>query len=148
MQKSTLYVGVACLSAVLSLGCGDSGPAGPEQLATVPASGTVTYRGTAIPDAEVSFQRMDGKAVSVGKTGADGKFTLLTYGDKPGAPAGEYRVTVSVSAVREISPGVLAPEPPGGFQSPIPVQYGNPTQSGLQVMIPETGNENIVLDLK
>ena len=133
---------------VALVGCGSSGPPGPEQLPTVPASGTVMYRGTPIGNASVSFQRSDGKAVSVATTGADGKFSLMTYGDKAGAPAGDYRVTVAVSGAVEIEPGVLAPEPPGGFQSPIPLRYADPTQTDLVVNIPEAGNTSITLDLK
>lgn len=148
MIRYTSFVLAALLSLVVLTGCSESAPAGPEQLKTVPAGGIVTYRNSPIGNASVSLQRVDGKATASGKTTADGKFVLSTYGENDGAPAGEYVAIVSVSGAQEIEPGVLAPEPPGGFVSPIPLQYGDPTTSGLRITIPEGGDQNIALSLQ
>jgi len=110
-------------------------------------SGIVTFQGTPLPNATVSFQHSEGKASSTGKTDAAGAFTLSTYGTNDGAPAGNYSVTVAVSAMQEIEPGVLAPEPEGGFKSPIPPQYANPTTSGLKVEVPAGGKADVKLEL-
>jgi hypothetical protein len=147
--RSTLILAVLSVGFVFtSTGCTDSGPPGPKQLPVFPSGGKVTYQGNPLPNADVSFQHKEGSATATAKTDAQGSFTLSTYGDKDGAPAGAYRVTVAVSAVQEIEPGVLAPEPPGGFKSPIPAQYGNPETSGLTADIPEGGKQDLVIELK
>lgn len=131
------------------VGCGSSGPPpGPKKLDVVPAGGTVTYQGMPVANATVSFQHSEGSASASGKTDASGKFTLSTYGTNDGAPVGKYKVTVAVSAVQELEPGVLAPEPEGGFKSPIPERYGDPAQSGLEAEIPAGGKQDLAIDLQ
>lgn len=142
---------VAVVSSVLlvfSVGCGGGVPPGPKQLATVPAGGTVTFQGMPVANATVAFQHAEGAASASGKTDANGKFTLSTYGTNDGAPVGKYKVTVAVSGVQEIEPGVLAPEPEGGFKSPIPAKYGDPAQSGLEAEVPAGGKPDIAIDLQ
>jgi hypothetical protein len=53
-----------------------------------------------------------------------------------------------VSAVQEIEPGVMAPEPPGGFKSPIPAKFGNVAESGLTLEVPAAGSTDLKLDLR
>lgn len=138
---------VVLSSMVLSLaGCGGP-PPGPQQLPVVPAAGTVLYRGNPIANADVAFQHSEGKVTATAKTGADGRFTLKSYGEKDGAPAGKYVVTVSVSGAQEIEPGVLAPEPPGGFKSPIPAKFGSTATSGLSQDIPAAGSTDLKVEL-
>ncbi|WP_425614147.1 carboxypeptidase-like regulatory domain-containing protein [Anatilimnocola sp. NA78] len=146
---SLQILAVVLSSVVLSLvGCTGGGPAGPEQLPTVPAAGTVTYQGSPIANADVSFQHSEGKVTATAKTGSDGRFALKSYGEKEGAPAGKYTLTVSVSGAQEIEPGVLAPEPPGGFKSPIPAKFGSTTTSGLSLEIPPAGSTDLKVELK
>lgn len=146
-MSSKLLVVLAGL--LLSLaGCGSGPPPGPEELPTVPAAGTVTYQGNPVANVDVAFQHSEGKVTATAKTGADGKFTLKSYGEKEGAPAGNYAVTVSVSGVQEIEPGVLAPAPPGGFKSPIPTKYGSSTTSGLTMEIPAEGSADLKVELQ
>ncbi len=147
MRAKLLLLLASCCLVPWSVGCSDA-PPGPEKLPTVPASGVVTYQGQPLPDASVSFQHVDGMVTANGKTDNEGRFTLSTYEAEDGAPVGSYRITVSASAVQEIEPGVLAPEPPGGFESPIPGKYANPTTSGLEATIPEGGKTDLTLDLQ
>ena len=147
MSSKLLLVVLSGLVLTLA-GCGDGGPTGPEELPTVPAGGIVTYQGNPVPNADVSFQHSEGKVTATAKTDADGKFVLKAYGEKEGAPAGSYKVTVSVSGAQEIEPGVLAPEPPGGFKSPIPAKYGSTATSGLTIEIPAGGSTDLKVDLK
>lgn len=144
--KSLLVLFSACV-VIASLGCTPAGPPSPEKLPVVSAGGTVTYQGKPVADASVSFQHSEGKVSATGKTDAQGKFKLSTYGADDGAPAGKYRVTVAVSGVKEIEPGVLAPIPEGGVQSPIPPKYSNPTESGLDVEVPAAGSSDLKVDL-
>lgn len=140
----------AVLSVVLIapfVGCGSSGPPGPEKLPVVPAAGTVNYQGNPVANADVAFQHSEGKVTATAKTDSSGHFTLKSYATEEGAPAGTYKVTVSVSGAQEIEPGVLAPEPPGGFKSPIPAKYGSPTTSDLKIEIPAGGSTDIKIEL-
>jgi len=143
-----LFALVASLLLVSLVGCGGGEPPGPEKLPLVPAGGTVTYQGNPLANADVAFQHSEGKVTPSGKTDAQGKFTLKSYGEESGAPAGSYTVTVSVSGSQEIEPGVLAPEPPGGFKSPIPAKYGSSTTSGLKVEVPAEGSTDLKVELQ
>lgn len=142
----TIVLGMAGL--ITLVGCGGGPPPGPAQLATVPAAGTVTMQGKPIANASVSFQHSDGTATANGTTDADGKFTLSTYGTNDGAPVGKYKVTVAVGGAQEIEPGVLAPEPEGGFKSSIPEKYADPAQSGLEAEIPAGGKQDLAIELQ
>src|SRR5688500_14472551 len=93
VRKAACAAGL--LVAVLS-GCGDGTKPLPE---LAPVTGTITMDGKPLADAEVLFI----PASSVGFTAAattdsSGAYTLQTASGKdsgPGAPAGEYKVTVS-----------------------------------------------------
>lgn len=147
LRSNLALAGLAGCAALWAVGCGSAGPPGPEKLPVVPAGGKVMFQGKPLPNASVSFQHAEGKVAPSGKTDAQGNFKLTTYGSEDGAPAGNYKVTVAVSAVQEIEPGVLAPEPEGGFKSPIPEKYGNPATSGLTAEVPAGGKSDIEISL-
>ncbi|MBN9521708.1 carboxypeptidase regulatory-like domain-containing protein, partial [bacterium] len=86
----------------LAVGCGDKKPGEVEKLPTQPARGFVKYKGAPVKDASVSFQSLDGKVSANGKSDGVGSFTLSTYGQSDGLPAGKYKVTVAVSGAKEI----------------------------------------------
>lgn len=90
----------AILSAALLLGLGCSkGPKTP----TVPVSGTIKYKGDPVAQATVGFvikTATEGKTQhpARGVTDDQGRYTLSTYinpNEYPGAPPGDYIVTVS-----------------------------------------------------
>lgn len=148
-RVQVLTVLSCCFFFAATIGCGGGGSAdSPERLPTVPAGGNVTYRGKPVANASVSFQHAGGTATATATTDPSGNFTLTTYAPNDGAPVGKYRVTVAVSVVQEIEPGVLAPEPEGGFKSPIPEKYANPAESGIEVEIPADGKQDITIDLR
>jgi hypothetical protein len=118
------------------------------QLPTSPARGIVTYKGKPVANASVGFISLDNKVRAGGRTDGVGSFVLSTYGQQDGAPPGKYRVTVAVSNVKEIEPGVLEPEPEGGFKSPIPTKYANPSTTDILVEITEGGKNDFTIDLK
>jgi hypothetical protein len=91
---------------------------------------------------------VDGKAASNGSTDGAGLFKLSTYGQQDGAPPGRYKVIVAASGAREVEPGVLAPEPEGGFKSPVPVKYGNPETTDIVVQVKEEGKNDLTIELK
>lgn len=137
------------LTACGALGCGGSGTGiqNVEKVQTTPARGFVKYKGAPLKDASVAFHSLDGKPSGNGKSDGVGNFQLSTYNQGDGIPPGKYKVTVAVSVAREIEPGVLEPEPPGGFKSPIPVKYANPATTDILVEV-KPGDNEITLDLK
>ena len=119
-----------------------------EQLPTSPARGIVTHKGKPLGDATVGFISLDNKTRAHGRTDGVGSFVLSTYGQQDGVPPGRYKVTVAVSMVKEIEPGVLAPEPEGGFKSPIPLKYANPATTDILVEVTDGGKNDFTIELK
>jgi hypothetical protein len=149
MFSKTVSAGVLFGLGLTLVGCGgSSGPPGPEKQATVDVVGLVKYQGKAVPDASVVFQALDGKVASQGTTDGTGSFRLSTYGAQDGAPPGKYKVTVAAGGPKEIEPGVLPDEPPGGFKSPIPVKYANPNTTDILLEVKTEGKNDFTIELK
>jgi len=94
------------------IGCGGGGASDAPDLGQV--SGVVTMDGKPLEGAMVTFEPT-GAAASMGKTDAEGKFTLSYLNGKQGAAIGTHTVRVSVP-----SPGD-APDP--SYQDPVPPTY-------------------------
>lgn len=91
-QKRRRRIGAAvllALGALFATSCGNSGLS--------PVKGKVLYKGAPIKGAVVTLHPKAGDELTAqrpsGVTGEDGSFQLST-GNKPGAPAGDYVVTV------------------------------------------------------
>jgi hypothetical protein len=82
------------LVVVAVAGCGRS-KAGQEKVYQV--TGKITMGGGPVPNASITFSPKDKQPVAVGRTGADGSYTLTTYNPGDGAAAGNYVVLVSKS---------------------------------------------------
>lgn len=132
---------------VLQSGCSSGDPNEIERQPVQPARGVVMYKNKPVADASVTFQSLDGKIAASGTTDAAGTFVLSTYGAEDGAPVGKYRVLVSADTVEEIEPGVLAPEPEGGFKSRVPTKYSSPDTSDLLFEITEDGKNEFIIEL-
>jgi hypothetical protein len=92
-----------------------------------PVSGKVTLDGAPLPDAQLSFVADTTKgskalATPFGKV-KDGTYSLTTN-EKPGAPAGSYKVMVNTQY-------------PGGPEKPVvlPARYADPGHSDLSVEV-------------
>ena len=147
-MKQILCIGTLLFGSLAILGCGEKTEMGMEKRATQPANGIVTYKGSPLRDASVSFISLDGKIRSHGQTDGVASFILSTYGQQDGVPPGKYKVIVAVNLAKEIEPGVLADEPPGGFKSPIPMKYANPSTTDILVEVKESGKNEFVIELK
>ena len=115
------------------LGCGSDAPKGPDKLSTTPVEGVVTLNGKPAAEVSVSLHHSEGKVAPRGISDKDGKFSIATYGKDDGAPAGKYKVTAAKNMTKEISPGVLAPPPPGGFKSDIPTKSESVNTTDISV---------------
>jgi len=155
-----------------AIGCGSKGA----KLSTVPAGGTILYKGQPVEGASVSFTPANpesGKAAG-GTTDAAGKFTLQTFAGgstmAPGALAGEYNVTVAKSSGAVAKPAevpqfgkVMSEEeiekqkefakdlkdvPPSEPQAfVLPAKYANPKTTTLKATVPAGGKNDFSFDL-
>ena len=129
-------------------GCGSDVPKGPEKISTTPVDGVVTLNGKPAAEVSVSLHHSEGKVAPRGISDKDGKFSIATYGKDDGAPAGKYKVTAAKNMTKEISPGVLAPPPPGGFKSDIPTKYESVNTTDISVEIKAGEKNSLKIDLK
>lgn len=161
------------LALLLALGC-SKGPKTP----TVPVSGTIKYKGVPVAQATVGFVL---KSASTGQTqhpargvtDDQGRYTLSTYinpNDYPGAPPGDYTVTVSKrEAVGEVNyedlyKKQMANIPKEGSantqqasqamaqqqqkpKSSIPDKYEDPKQNLLSATVKPSGDNTFDFDL-
>jgi hypothetical protein len=111
-----------------------------DKIYTVPASGTVTYKGKPLEKGQVQFLPTEGPA-AVGLI-ENGKFVLGTNNVGNGAPPGKYRVTVFSYTNVQSKFGEIT------SKSVIPNRYTNPDSSGIVEDIPEGGNNAIDIKLK
>jgi hypothetical protein len=131
-------VGVVSL---LLVGCGGDGPA------LVRVTGTVTRAGKPVPDLVVNFVPEKGYR-SVGKTDAEGKFTLLCVSGKEGVAVGQHKVWV------QVAPTGLKDDPEAkqstGKRSPelaaILRKYGSADTSPLKLEITTARDIDLPLD--
>jgi hypothetical protein len=82
----------------------------------------------------------------VGRSGADGTFTLTT-GDKEGAPAGEYTVTVICPEEKKLPKGKISTAPPES-KDRFEGAYANPGSSRLQAQVKAGPNQLEPFQLK
>jgi hypothetical protein len=130
------------LALVLALGCGSRKVA--------PVSGKVTLNGKALAGATVTFQPIatsgiDAGDSSMGKTDAEGKYTLETSKGARGARVGKHRVSISLL---ETQKGEGHP-PRGGWpiKEKIPSEY-NGDKTTLSFDVPAGGTDKADFPLK
>lgn len=137
----------------LLLGCGGGAAAGPK---TAKATGVVTYKGTPVAGATVTFTAPKSPRTGVGVTDNKGEFTIGTFGANDGAVLGDHVVTV---AKRQGSTEQMKPEDymknmtagPGGGSKPaipgsdikneLPEKYASAEKSPLKAKV-EAGAKN------
>ena len=132
--------------------CGCSG--GDGFPARVPVEVTVTYKGSPVADAHVTFAPTDatGKP-AFGTTGPDGKVLLSTFGTADGALPGSYQVGIRKSRVAASGAGSQAEDPmampadgsmmrPTRFEELLPARFAIAAQSGLVATVTEGEGQN------
>lgn len=149
-QRGILVLPIACLVALV-VGCSGSDKWSKERPKTVPASGTVTYKGAPVEGATVVFVPDGGKHAAAALTDSSGQFDASAFSPQSGAVPGKYRVTVT-----KLQPGPrISPDehdiPPGKQVGPIhllPRKYSETNTTDLRVEIPDGGKTDITFDLK
>lgn len=135
---------LSCSLLGLIAGCGkDDGP----QLAE--ASGTVTYKGQPVDEANVVFIPDAGGPASYGMTDAEGKFSLTT-GSESGAMVGTGKVAIT-AYVQLDEPkeeeDLTEEDLKKMSESRIPEKYGRVETSGLTATISADSENSIPFEL-
>ena len=142
---SNRNIGVLLALLVPLVGCG-----GDEKIDIYPVKGKVTHGGKPIEGADVIFIALDPALKAVGIptpkaiTDVNGDFSLSSYGNGDGAPAGEYAVAVSWMQV--ISPSENPEQVVG--RDRLNGRYADANKSGLTATIQEEENELPPFELK
>ena len=116
MRRRSLF---GLLGLALLVGCNSASVSG-----TVPVSGKVTYKGTPIEGATVTFVPEGKGRTATATTTAGGAFSLTTV-DASGAMPGKYKVTVD-----------KVEYPAGGSSSMEAAARGNPAESQAKRVLP------------
>lgn len=141
-RRIALFVFLAAL--VPLTGCGG--------VTLLPTQGVVTLDGKPVEGATVVFTSPDGKTNASGMTDAAGAFTLST-GEKLGAAAGTYKVTVSKYAVivgamspsqtegggmnKDYLAAMKKEAPKGGGGNPMAIPKGGAASGGAKTELPD-----------
>lgn len=162
-----LFVNQAlCLAllAVAASGCGQSG--GPARVKVYKVTGKVTFFGSPLIGAVVSFSPTGTQPAAIGRTNDSGTFTLTTYQAGDGAAAGDFKVLVMMvdSGAGDSSPQEAhfkdqssyvpidthaAAKRGKGSGNVLPSKYGDPKQSPLNATVDPKKSENtFTFDLK
>ncbi|MEZ6112701.1 MAG: carboxypeptidase-like regulatory domain-containing protein [Pirellulaceae bacterium] len=151
LTKRSWSAFVVILIFIAGNGCG-SGPEGIPDGA--PVTGVVTYNGSPVSGATVTFHPKSGDRAAVAQTDAAGIYQLTTQAANDGALPGDYVVTVTKI---EFSGGTELPEDHPDYgkapasdeseaKSLVPQKYGDPKTSDLAVTV-QAGENNIPLEL-
>lgn len=145
MNVFRAYLGWALLAACVASGCQKGEPAAGLDVRPVhPVKGKVTVGGKPATGALISFRAIAGASPYNPRATVepDGSYTISTYRQHDGAPAGEYLVTIYWPVERpkrkvgeDDDPGINLPDRLGG-------KYSNPETTTLRATV--SSGENSV----
>ncbi|MEN6496142.1 MAG: carboxypeptidase-like regulatory domain-containing protein [Thermoguttaceae bacterium] len=154
----TPWIGIIGLAAVCALSHGCRKNTVPE---TLPVKGTVKLDGKPVEGADVAFYPKSGGRPAMGRTDANGSYTLSTFGNQDGAVPGEHSVVISKVSVRrtaaptgggelegmQFAPSISPEAEKARTEYLIPEKYSMASRSGLTAEVkPDCGP--IDFDLK
>ena len=147
-RRGLLVSALPVLAALSLAGCGTGTPTG-DIVETVPARGTLRYRGEPLAWHRITVMP-EGDRPAVGVANESGEFVLGTNDKEDGAVVGTHSVAVSYVGPPNENPGegVMEFTPPPPPKAKIDNKYGNPETSGLTVQIPEGGTDSLTIDLQ
>lgn len=135
---------LTCASMVC--GCGSSAE---PPVPVYPVTGTVTYKGTPVVGADITFFNKEANRSSFGRTNEQGEYQLTTFSANDGAVAGKSIVTIvkfeappmattdvaSIDTEEYVPPGANQSTDPPKPKSEFPDKYGKQETSGLVAMV-------------
>jgi len=132
---------IALLLCITVVGCGGASDAP----ALVKVSGIANFQGKPLPEATLTFYPAKGPT-GVARTNANGEFQVRTNGSL-GVVVDTHKVTVAVSAEAAETPPMDGNEMAVANKSILPKKYADKETTDLQIDVPDSGNQNLVLDL-
>ncbi len=144
-MRNCLIVSLLAVAIVIS-GCQKPSNLPPQY----PVSGTISLDGKPLPGAGIMFlPRGDTRGNgAMAMSDPTGKYTLKTDHGGPGAPEGEYAVTISKVVNRDGTPYVPNPDvAEAGERETLPGIYSDSMKTTLNANVPKGGN-TINFDLK
>ncbi len=131
--------------------------------ATAPVSGTVTFRGEPVPNADLGFQSAGAPRYGYGTTDAAGHYTLTTFEPADGGIIGDHVVVIVPGKPSESLPDISSldmndPKNDAAYrkaletnshpaQNPaVPARYGSPDTTPLKATV-KPGDNVIDFDL-
>ena len=145
-SSSTSRLSVVLWSLLFAAGLAGCGEAAKPWEIVVPASGKVTFEGKPVDGAELTLTPVSAEVPATvrpsAKCGADGSFTLGTYGTGDGAPAGEYKVSAVWFKLVNSGGSMVRGD------NALPAKYANPDTSGISVVIGDSETAIPAIDLK
>jgi hypothetical protein len=120
---------------------------------TKPVTVTVTYNGSAVEGATVSFIPAEGSDAAFGLTNAQGIAKMKTYAEEDGAVLGAHKVTISKiitegGTTADQDSAEYDPEAAGGTVTyGVPQKYSSLTESDLTAEVTESGPNEFKFDL-
>jgi hypothetical protein len=115
------------------------------------ASGKVLYKGEPLDDALVLYQPTSGDTAAHGKTNAEGKFVLSTFGENDGAPAGSYKVVITKIEYIVKPTAYNSPEENAVARMPkhlLPAKYSKKETTDLTADVSSSGANETVFEIK
>ncbi|MBR5757308.1 MAG: hypothetical protein IKX88_01775 [Thermoguttaceae bacterium] len=166
MKLNRLFFGLTVLCALTCVFAGCNKGGGGSRSGLVKAAGTVTYKGELVSDAIIEMRPIDESmtnCVATARTDEKGAFTLMTDRPGDGAVPGKYRAVVKKEV--QMLDGIplseyIEKEKQAGNEEVqynkdkvvneqfLPVKYGDPLNSPLEIEIPSGGNKNIEIVLE
>ncbi len=153
MSFSPRWLPCAAVALLLSVGCEQAAPTRTDMKPTKPVTVTVTYNGTAVAGATVSFIPAEGSDAAFGLTDAQGVAKLKTYAEGDGAVLGAHKVTISktessgAAAADESSPEYDPNATGSEIKYLLPQKYMSPVDSGLTAEVTESGPNEFKFEL-
>ena len=133
------WCGAVCVVMLLA-GCGPKHPNLPAQY---PVTGKITLDGKPLPGAGIMYlPRGNTRGTgSFGMTDKEGSYTLKSDHGGPGAPEGEYAVTISRVVNRDGTPYVPRPDAAeAGERETLPGHYSDSMKTILRANVPKGGD--------
>lgn len=126
----------ACCALTFATGCGD------KETPVYPVTGKVTVAGKPAVGAQITLvpEKADEPARPIGTTDREGAFKLTSRAKDDGAPAGEYKVTVTL--LKQVG----NPDD-GQTVSLLPAKYGKPELTPLKATVASGPTEIPAIDI-
>lgn len=145
------------------VGCRGGGDGYRPRAKVYKVTGKITYLGSPLIGAAVSFSPVGDQPAAVAKTNDSGQFSLMTYSPGDGAAAGEYKVVVVVvdsgaeaetpqkahyadGKVPNTHAAIMTKGKSGG--NVLPAKYGDLKQTPLKATVDPNNLKPIEFDLK